>query len=87
MDNHYGYHTDHPLVKLLNLMDNVLSLKQVGDETIQEMWLKFQVALQTYPTHGMTNKALQERFYWGLGRGNKSNVDILLHQWYPKPAL
>uniref|UniRef100_M1DV66 Retrotransposon gag protein n=1 Tax=Solanum tuberosum TaxID=4113 RepID=M1DV66_SOLTU len=87
MDDHYGYHTDHPLLKLLNLRDNLLTFKKIGDETIQEMWLKFHAVLQLYSSHGMTDKALQECFYRDLGPKNRSIADQLcsegtLHQLY-----
>uniref|UniRef100_M1DV41 Uncharacterized protein n=1 Tax=Solanum tuberosum TaxID=4113 RepID=M1DV41_SOLTU len=87
MDDHYGYHTDHPLLKLLNLRDNLLTFKQVGNETIQQIWLKFQSTLQPFPSHGMYDKTLLECFYWGLGPEKRSIVDRffeggMLHQPY-----
>ncbi len=87
MDNHFGYHTDHQFLKLLNLRDNLLTFKQVGDETIQEMWLKFQTMLQPCLSHGMTDEGLLECFYRGLGFENRSIADQLceggmLHQPY-----
>ena len=75
MDDHYGYHTNHPLLKLLNLRNNLLTFKQVGDEIIQDMWLKFQAWLQRCPSHGKADKALLECFYWGLGPENRSIED------------
>jgi len=77
MEYHYGLHTDHPLLKLLNLRDNLLTFKQVGDETLEEMWLKFQTILSPCPSHGMTDKALLECFYRSLGPENRSKVNQL----------
>jgi len=59
MDNHYGYHTNHPLLKLLNLGDKLLTFKHAGEETILEMWLRFKAILQTCSSHEMPNKT-----YW-----------------------
>jgi len=77
MDEHYGYHTDHPLLKLLNLRDNLLTFKQVGEETILELWQRFKAILQTYPSHGMTDKTLLDCFYQGLEPENRSIAEPL----------
>ena len=75
MDDHYGYHTNHPLLKLLNFMDTLLTFKQEGEETISDKWQKFQAVPQPRPSHGMTDKALLECFYRGLGPENRSIDD------------
>uniref|UniRef100_M1DZD8 Integrase core domain containing protein n=1 Tax=Solanum tuberosum TaxID=4113 RepID=M1DZD8_SOLTU len=60
---------------------------QVGDEMIQEMWLKLQAVLQPCSSHWMTDKGLLECFYRGLGPENRGITDELckggmLHQPY-----
>uniref|UniRef100_M1DE03 Uncharacterized protein n=1 Tax=Solanum tuberosum TaxID=4113 RepID=M1DE03_SOLTU len=45
-DEHYGYHTYHPLLKLLNLRDNLLTFKQAVEETISELWWRFKAIVE-----------------------------------------
>ena len=73
----YGYQTDHPLLKLFNLRDNLLTFKQIGGETVQEIWLKFQPVLHPCTDHGMSDNVLLECFSRVLGPENRSNVDQL----------
>uniref|UniRef100_M1DTJ7 Uncharacterized protein n=1 Tax=Solanum tuberosum TaxID=4113 RepID=M1DTJ7_SOLTU len=87
MDDHYGYHTDHPLLKLLNLMDNLPTFKQAANDTIQEMRLKFQSVLQPCLSHEISDKMLLECFYRGLGPEYRSIAyqpfeSGMLHQPY-----
>jgi len=83
----YWYQMKHPLLKLLNLRDNLVAFKQLGDETIQEMWLKFQTVLQPCPTHGISDKVLLECFYRGLGLKNRSTTDQLFTGDFATPTL
>lgn len=52
MDDHYGYHTDHPLLKLLNFTDNLLTFKLEVEEKITSIWVMFKKLLEPYSSHG-----------------------------------
>ena len=66
MDDHYGCHTDHPLLKVLNLRDNRLTFKPVGKETILERWLRLKENLQTCKPNGVRGMKLLDYFRQGL---------------------
>uniref|UniRef100_M1DQP7 Uncharacterized protein n=1 Tax=Solanum tuberosum TaxID=4113 RepID=M1DQP7_SOLTU len=73
-----GYQMDHPLLRLLNLRDNLLMFKQLGGKTIHEMWSRFKAILQQCLTDGMPDKLLLECFYRGFGPENRSAANKLV---------
>ena len=66
IDDHYGYHMDHPMLKLQNFRVNLLTFKQYVEEPITELWLRFKEISQTCLSSRMQDKTLFDCFYKGL---------------------